>query len=162
MSNIIDDIDLYTAQYMREDPDLSDLYMQHCEHVLSDERLKYLREGYENNSLDPDALSYLLEQANIPEEDRDAEDVLEKYAEHLHNYLYTYKEDAVNIDPSINPNEEHIGIMAQDLEQVNPACVKETSNGVKVVDTGRLALMNAGAIADIARRLISLEGVLHK
>lgn len=90
-------------------------------------------------------------------EDEDADDsVIDGYAEHLRNYLYTYKPEAQELDPKIDPEEEHIGIMAQDLEQVNPACVKEI-NGVKTVDTNRLALMNAGAIGDLARRLDALE-----
>ena len=47
--------------------------------------------------------------------------------------------------------------MAQDIEQVNPACVKETPEGVKTVDTARLAMMNAGAIGDLARELRELS-----
>lgn len=93
------------------------------------------------------------------EEDGDCwrDDVLDKYAEYIQNYIYNYKPEAKHIDPSIDPDEEHIGPMAQDIEKVNPACIKETPNGIKTVDTGRLALMNAGAIADLARRLDDLE-----
>ena len=47
--------------------------------------------------------------------------------------------------------------MAQDIEKVNPACIKETEDGIKTVDTQRLAMMNAGVIADIIRRLDALE-----
>jgi hypothetical protein len=84
--------------------------------------------------------------------------VLGKYAEHIQNFAYTYKPEATEIDSEIDPNEEHIGPMAQDIEQVNPACIKETPEGVKTVDTGRLALMNAGAIADLARELQEMKG----
>ena len=69
----------------------------------------------------------------------------------------TYKPEATEIDPSIDPEEQHIGIIAQDIEKINPACIKETEEGVKTVDTGRLTLMNAGAIGDLARRLKALE-----
>lgn len=93
-------------------------------------------------------------------EDSD-DSVLKAYAKYLKNYQYTYKPEATQIDNRINPDEEQIGIMAQDLEKVNPACVKETEDGVKVVDTAKLALMNAGAIADIARRLIAIDKELH-
>jgi hypothetical protein len=86
------------------------------------------------------------------------DDTLEKYAQHVQNFYYNYKPEAQDIDPSIDPNEKHLGPMAQDIEKVNPAAVKETPEGVKTVDTGRLALMNAGAIGDIARRLMELEG----
>ena len=46
--------------------------------------------------------------------------------------------------------------MAQDIEMVNPACIKETPEGVKTVDTARLAMMNAGAIGDLARQMQDL------
>ena len=96
---------------------------------------------------------------NINEDDDEYDDdILDKYAEHLRNYVYTYKPEAQSVDSSIDPNEEHVGIMAQDLEKVNPACVQETPEGVKTVNTGRLALMNAGAIGDLARRVEKLEG----
>lgn len=109
-------------------------------------------------TLSPDDIAFLQYMAGefVPDENDDEDTVLDKYAEFLHNYLYTYKPEAQDIDPDINPEEEQIGIMAQDLEKVNPACVKEV-NGAKVVDTGKLALMNAGALGDVARRLKALE-----
>jgi hypothetical protein len=85
------------------------------------------------------------------------DDILDAYAEHIMNYRYTYKPEAQEIDPEIDPEEEHIGPMAQDIEQVNPAAVKETPDGIKTVDTGRLALMNAGAIAELARQMKELQ-----
>lgn len=91
----------------------------------------------------------------------DDEDVtdeqLEGYATYLRNYLYTYKDEAQDIDPNIDPNEEHIGPMAQDIEQVAPDCVKETPEGVKTVDGNRLSLVNAGIIGELARRVLELE-----
>lgn len=85
------------------------------------------------------------------------EDMMDRYAEYIRNYWYTYKDIATAVDPKIDPNEEHYGPMAQDIEKVNPACVKETPEGVKTVDAARLAMMNAGMIADIIRRLDALE-----
>ena len=85
--------------------------------------------------------------------------VLNGYADYIKNYLYTYIPEAQEIDESIDPNQEHIGPMAQDIEKVNPACIVETPEGVKTVDTGRLAMMNAGAIGDLARQLRELKEV---
>jgi hypothetical protein len=85
------------------------------------------------------------------------DDVLDKYADHIRNYYYNYKPEAQDIDPDIDPDEKHIGPMAQDIEQVNPAAVKETPQGIKTVDTERLALMNAGVIADLAREVKGLK-----
>ena len=86
------------------------------------------------------------------------DDILNAYAEHIFNYAYTYNDEALKVDPTTDTTEEHIGPMAQDLEKVNPAVVQEDpESGYKTVDTGRLALMNAGAIADLARRLVEIE-----
>ncbi len=85
------------------------------------------------------------------------DDTLSKYAEHIRNYKYNYIEEAKKVDPSIDTKTEHIGPMAQDIEKVNPAAVQTDKSGYKVVDTGRLALMNAGAIADLAREVQELK-----
>lgn len=135
---------------------------------LSDLRLKYIKEDFENGlGIQEDDIRFLMSRLrNFRHNDRDYDvgdidnwgddSVLQAYADHIRNYLYTYKPEAVEVDPSIDTEEEHIGPMAQDIEQVNPACIKETPEGVKTVDTGRLALMNAGAIGDLARQLQEL------
>jgi hypothetical protein len=84
------------------------------------------------------------------------DDTLKKYAEHIRNFKYTYTDEAKTVDPNIDTSVEHNGPMAQDIEKVNPAAIKEV-NGYKTVDTGRLALMNAGAIADLAREVSELK-----
>lgn len=94
---------------------------------------------------------------SLADQDEWDSDIADAYAEHLQNYLYTYKESARDLDPSINPSQEQIGIMAQDLQEVNPACIVKAPDGTLTVDTGKLALMNAGVIADLARRLNALE-----
>lgn len=107
------------------------------------------------------ALAYIMGKGdgNLDPSDSESwsDDMVQEYANNLRNFLYTYKESAKQIDSSIDPNEYHRGPMAQDIEKVAPDCVKETSQGVKVVDGNRLALVNAGVIGDLARRLIALE-----
>lgn len=90
-----------------------------------------------------------------------SDDMVQEYADNLRNFLYTYKESATEVDPRIDPNEYHRGPMAQDIEVVAPDCVTETGDGTKVVDGNRLALVNAGVIGDLARRLIMLEDTVH-
>lgn len=91
--------------------------------------------------------------------------VLDAYAKHIENFMYKYKPSAEDIDPKIDSNKEEIGPMAQDIEKVNPACVEELPDGTKAVDTNKLALMNAGAIADLARLMqdvsVKLEELLN-
>jgi pyruvate/oxaloacetate carboxyltransferase len=94
-------------------------------------------------------------------QDHDGEwddDTLSKYAQHIRNYKYTYTDEAKTVDPNIDTSVEHNGPMAQDIEKVNPAAVvDDPKTGYKTVDTGRLALMNAGAIADLAREVEALK-----
>lgn len=95
------------------------------------------------------------------DDDGVTDEMLEGYAQYLRNYLYTYKDEARGIDPSIDPEEEHAGPMAQDIEKVAPDCVKETPEGVKTVDGNRLALVNAGVIGELSRRVLELEEKLN-
>jgi hypothetical protein len=113
----------------------------------------------EEDSLSPEDLQVVCNcMDNDDFEDEEFDNGLaELYAKHIRNYLYKYKPEAKNIDSSIDPNEQHVGPMAQDIEKVAPDCVKETENGTKVVDGDRLALVNAGVIADLVRRLDALE-----
>ena len=139
---------------------------------LSDIRMKHIKEDFDNygrcSSKDFDWLLHRIGKLRHnnreydPFNEADWEDdtdssVLNAYADHIRNYVYTYKPEAVEIDSRIDPEQEHIGPMAQDIEQVNPACVKETADGVKTVDSARLAMMNAGAIGELARQLNELN-----
>jgi hypothetical protein len=145
-------------------------------HVVSDEDLKDFGQGVDIEDVareivriggpyNEHEVRYLVkavgELSPMHNFERDGEywtdDTVEKYATHIQNALYKYKPEATKIDPDIDPEQEHIGPMAQDIEKVNPACVVETEEGVKTVDTGRLALMNAGVIAQLARDVKNLE-----
>lgn len=103
----------------------------------------------------------LLEEVLGSENGLLGDDTLKRYADFVKNYHYTYKPEAQSIDTSIDPSEEQIGIMAQDIEKVNPATVTEDAAGYKEVDTGRLALMNAGAIGELAREVAAIKEMLH-
>lgn len=125
----------------------------------AEERKARLRELANKESLTPDeiGMAYDFAQEDEFQDDEFDEGLADLYAKYIKNYLYTYKDEARNLDASIDPNEKHVGPMAQDIEKVAPDCVKETANGTKVVDGNRLALVNSGVIADLARRLDDLE-----
>ena len=89
-------------------------------------------------------------------------DTLNGYARFIKNSVYTYKPEATEIDASIDPNEEHIGPMAQEIEKVNPACIQELPDGTKTVDTGRLSLMTSGSVGDLARQNIMQGKAIEK
>ena len=173
LGNGITQSDLANAKQTVDVNDVnSDERIKNVQKVLSDCRMKHIKEDYEaGDGITPEDFMWLAKvmggkythdgreydffNSDDWNDDEDGS-VLKGYAEHIRNYLYTYKPEATEIDPNIDPDEEHIGPMAQDIELVNPACVKETSDGTKTVDTARLAMMNAGAIGDLARQLQEL------
>lgn len=69
----------------------------------------------------------------------------------VQSYLYNYKEGFGE-----DPNQTHYGPMAQDLEKIYPDVVKE-EQGLKKVDTDRLALNLAGDLGAIAEEVIQLR-----
>ena len=125
----------------------------------AEERTARLRELANKESLTPEeiGMAYDFAQEDKYQDDEFDEGLADLYAKYIKNYLYTYKNEAKELDASIDPNEKHVGPMAQDIEKVAPDCVKETANGTKVVDGNRLALVNAGVIADLTRRIDDLE-----
>lgn len=167
--------------YAKEHTVSSDERIKFIKDVASkgdDARMAWIKEDWEKNGMPDEGDFYWLlqklgkfkcgegecerERDIFNDDDWDDVDdsVLKGYAEHIKNYVYNYKPEAQNVDPTIDPNQEHIGPMAQDIEQVNPACVNETPEGVKTVDTARLAMMNAGAIADLAREVHEIKQML--
>ena len=154
----------------------SDSRVKDIKQCLCDARMKWIKEDWDRDGRPSreDMIWLVKQQGPFHHNGRDYDpndydswndedgSILGAYADNIKNYVYNYKPEATQVDPNIDPNQEHIGPMAQDIEQVNPACVKETPEGVKTVDTSRLAMMNAGAIGDLAREIQDLKARLAK
>jgi len=134
---------------------------------LSDEQLKVVERIRPKLKLSKDDVRDILRHFPHPDKNKHTNeahkwrgDVLDGYIKHIKNYVYHYKPEAQKVggaDPKLDPSVEHIGPMAQDIEKVNPAAVNtDKKTGYKSVDTGRLALMNAGAIAELAKKVDEL------
>jgi hypothetical protein len=155
--------------FMRNNVELSD---EHWKEVESLDPMSVARAMMDSGTVNGRELQFLHELAKVQsgkDYDKDIsdcgvwdDDTLRGYAEFIKNSHYKYKTEAVQIDSDIDPNEEHIGPMAQEIEKVNPACIEETPQGVKTVDTSRLALMNAGAIGDLARKSYQQDELIRK
>lgn len=152
------------------DERIKDVYEPNLYDALSDLRMKFIREDWDNDGCpSEDDFMWLLKKAgkfkngdmeyDALEDGSDITDqeVLSGYADFIKNYVYNYKPESGE-----NPDVTHIGPMAQDIEQVNPACIKEDENGIKSVDTRRLSMMNAGAIGELARQLQDISDRLSK
>ena len=163
-----------TQDVVKDPP--SDSRVKDIKKCLCDARMKWIKEDWDRDGRPSrEDMMWLVKQQgplHLNNRDYDPNDydnwgdedgsILGAYADNIKNYVYNYKPEATQVDPNIDPNQEHIGPMAQDIEQVNPACVKETPEGVKTVDTSRLAMMNAGAIGDLAREIQDLKARLAK
>lgn len=170
-----DEIDQMNKSMTVKDPP-SDARVKDIKKCLCDARMKWIKEDWDRDGRPSrDDMLWLINQNGLfhhNDRDYDPNDydswgdedgsLLGAYANNIKNYVYNYKPEATRVDPNIDPNQEHIGPMAQDIEQVNPACVKETSEGVKTVDTSRLAMMNAGVIGDLAREIQDIKMRLAK
>lgn len=163
-----------TQDVVKDPP--SDARVKDIKQCLCDARMKWIKEDWDRDGKPSrEDMIWLIKQNGLfhhNDKDYDPDDydswgdedgsILGAYADNIKNYVYNYKPEATQVDPNIDPSQEHIGPMAQDIEQVNPACVKETPEGVKTVDTSRLAMMNAGAIGDLAREIQDLKVRLAK
>ena len=152
----------------------SDERLKNIQRQMSDCRMKWIKNSFDKyGSPSAEDFAWLMDQAgrhfthNGQEYDFDSVDenddtVLKGYAEFIRNYVYNYKPEAMQVDSRNDPNVTHIGPMAQDIEKVNPACISKDENGIESVDTGRLALMNAGAVGDLARSLEDIKARLAR
>lgn len=86
-------------------------------------------------------------------------DHISKLAEDIGAYLYEYKPEAQEAYPNETNDEMNVGPVAQELEKnpVTASSVETDDNGIKHVNTDRLALSEMAIIADLARRLADLE-----
>lgn len=128
--------------------------------VLSDFKAKIIRAKLDRGEDLTEEDIHLFDDKLKPKEEHEGP-ITEKYADNIQNYEYNYKPEAKNIDPSIDPSETEIGPMAQDIEKVNPSAIVETEGGIKTVDINKLCLMNAGAIADLARDIKQIKEMLN-
>lgn len=154
----------------------SDARVKDIKQCLCDARMKWIKEDWDRDGKPSreDMIWLMNQQGPFHHNNRDYDpndydswddedgSILGAYADNIKNYVYSYKPEATQVDPSIDPNQEHIGPMAQDIEKVNPSCIKETPEGVKTVDINRLAMMNSGAIGDLAREVQDLKARLAK
>lgn len=91
----------------------------------------------------------------------DCKDSISKCLEGIDAYLFKYKPEAQKKyeETGLLDDKLHLGVMAQDLES-NPltaSAVNEMDDGLKVIDTKQVALIDLALITDIARRLDRLE-----
>lgn len=94
-----------------------------------------------------------------------ADSIIENFAK-INAIDFTYTEEAqkeYNGENAVD-DKEHIGVKAQELE-TNPATkgvVEDDINGNKAIDTQHLTAVNTAAIAELSRRVLTLETALQE
>ena len=80
----------------------------------------------------------------------------------IDTFLYKYKESAQK-SYGVDDN-EHIGVMAQELEEnpVTQTAVKTMDDGHKEVDIKELTMQNTAMLADVVKRIQALEEKANK
>lgn len=165
--------DYIKKNYLQSDSRLKDLRGMLARHrkATSDVRMKIIRHDFDTfGKPEPEDFKWLMSELSQRDNasdygtdyDGDDSSVLKGYADNIRNYVYNYKPEAQEINPDNDPSVTHIGPMAQDIEKVNPACISKDKNGFESVDTARVAMMNAGAIGDIARTLEDMQARLKR
>lgn len=79
-------------------------------------------------------------------------------------FLFRYTDKAKEEKPELTDEKEHLGLMAQDMEQ-NPVlenAVETQEDGTKAVDIKTLTMDNTALLSDLAKRFDALEGRLNE
>lgn len=66
------------------------------------------------------------------------------------------KECKTEILPGVD-KDDHMGVIAQDVEKVFPEAVEDNGSGHKLIDTNEMTMANTAAIAEIARQLMEIK-----
>lgn len=66
------------------------------------------------------------------------------------------KECKTEILPGVD-KDDHMGVIAQDVEKVFPEAVVDNGSGHKLVDTNEMTMANTAAIAELARQLMEIK-----
>lgn len=111
-------------------------------------------------NLDLDPMHGAMSDGNLKEALSKNIDILEDYGK-LSAYAYKYNNTAHQLygNEKAVDNKVHVGPMAQELEKTpsTSASVSTNADGYKEVDTRKLSLTNAAAIAELVKRVDELE-----
>ncbi|WP_407453966.1 hypothetical protein [Methanobrevibacter sp.] len=82
----------------------------------------------------------------------------------LSTLIFQYNEKGVELDPTQDTSTVHTGVSAQEVSEIPElkSAVRETPDGIKMLDIRELCTSNTAAIAEIARRIEKIEKYLSK
>lgn len=88
------------------------------------------------------------------------DDILDAFR-NIRSVEFSYTPEAIEeakteILPGVD-TDEHMGVIAQDVEKAFPETVEDNGSGHKLVDTKELTMANTAAIAELARQLKEIE-----
>lgn len=88
------------------------------------------------------------------------EDILNAFR-NIRSVEFSYTPEAIKeckteILPGVD-KDNHMGVIAQDVEKVFPEAVEDNGSGHKLVDTNEMTMANTAAIAELARQLMEIK-----
>lgn len=93
------------------------------------------------------------------------DDIIDLFSKiNAYDFAYTDKAKDLYLGNKGVDNDEHVGVMAQELQQnpITDSTVAEDENGYLSIDTKELTMADTAVLSDVCKRLLQIEERLNK
>ena len=93
------------------------------------------------------------------------DDIIDLFSKiNAYDFAYTDKAKDLYLGNKGVDNDEHVGVMAQELQQnpITDSTVAKDENGYLSIDTKELTMADTAVLSDVCKRLLQAEERLHK
>ena len=93
------------------------------------------------------------------------DDIIDLFSKiNAYDFAYTDKAKDLYLGNKGVDNDEHVGVMAQELQQnpITDSTVAKDENGYLSIDTKELTMADTAVLSDVCKRLLQIEERLNK
>lgn len=93
------------------------------------------------------------------------DDIIDLFSKiNAYDFAYTDKAKDLYLGNKGVDNDEHVGVMAQELQQnpITDSTVEKDENGYLSIDTKELTMADTAVLSDVCKRLLQIEERLNK
>ena len=93
------------------------------------------------------------------------DDIIDLFSKiNAYDFAYTDKAKDLYLGNKGVDNDEHVGVMAQELQQnpITDSTVEKDKNGYLSIDTKELTMADTAVLSDVCKRLLQIEERLNK
>ena len=93
------------------------------------------------------------------------DDIIDLFSKiNAYDFAYTDKAKDLYLGNKGVDNDEHVGVMAQELQQnpITDSTVTKDENGYLSIDTKELTMADTAVLSDVCKRLLQVEERLNK